>query len=180
LLILQLARLAGVNKILATDILPHRVAAARVHGADETYLVAGDFSGRETALLSGKGLDVVFEAAGENSAVEMAVSAVRPGGKVMLVGIPPDDRTSFTASVARRKGLSIKLVRRMKLTYPRYQLVESGKVNVSLLVTHTFLSNMRLRLLLLPHGGNGLKVIITRNRRHDLSSKIFYRCGFRH
>jgi len=53
------------------------------------------------------------------------------GARVVLVGIPADDRTAFTASVARRKGLAIKLSRRMKHTYPRaIQLAASGKIDL--------------------------------------------------
>jgi L-iditol 2-dehydrogenase len=55
------------------------------------------------------------------------------------VGIPPDDRISFNASTARRKGITLKLVRRMKHTYPRaIQLVAEGLVDVRSLVTHRF------------------------------------------
>jgi L-iditol 2-dehydrogenase len=161
LLILQLAQLAGVNKVLATDILPHRVEAARALGVDEAHLVEGNFSDHEVALFDGRGLDVVFEAAGENTAVEMAVASACPGGKVILVGIPSDDRTSFTASLARRKGLTLKLVRRMKLTYPRaIQLVECGKVNVRSLVTHTFPIEQAAEAFAVAERREGLKVII--------------------
>jgi L-iditol 2-dehydrogenase len=162
LLILQLARLAGATRVLATDILPHRLEAAHTFGADETHLVGNGFTDREAAIFDGRGLDVVFEAAGENAAVEMAVVAVRPGGKVILVGIPPDDRTSFMASVARRKGLTFKLVRRMKLTYPRaIQLVESGKVDVHSLVTHTFPLDHAVEAFAVAARREGLKIIIT-------------------
>ncbi|HEX9090413.1 MAG TPA: zinc-binding dehydrogenase [Anaerolineales bacterium] len=162
LIILQLARLAGVSKVLATDLLPRRVEAARNFGAEEAQVVADSFGGHEAARLEKRGLDVVFEAAGENAAVEMAVAAVRPGGKVMLVGIPPDDRTSFTASIARRKGLTFKLVRRMKFTYPRaIQLVESGKVNVGDLVTHTFPLEQAVEAFAVATRRDGLKVLIT-------------------
>ncbi len=162
LLILQLSRLAGANKVFATDILPHRIEAARALGADETHLVENSFGNREVALLERWGLDVVFETAGENAAVEMAVATACPGGKVILVGIPSDDRTSFTASLARRKGLTLKLVRRMKLTYPRaIQLVESGKVNVHSLVTHTFSLEHAAEAFAVAVRREGLKVIIT-------------------
>lgn len=162
LLILQLARLAGAKKVLATDLLPHRLEAARSLGADETYLVGNSYTNREAGLVDGQRLDVVFEVAGENAAVEMAIAAARPGGKVILVGIPADDRTSFTASVARRKGLTLKLVRRMKLTYPRaIALVESGKVDVRSLVTHTFSLDQAAEAFATAARREGLKVIIT-------------------
>jgi len=71
--------------------------------------------------------------------VDDALAAVLPGGKVILTGIPGDDKTSFSASTARRKGLTIKLVRRMKHTYPRaIELVAKGLVDVRSLVTHRF------------------------------------------
>jgi L-iditol 2-dehydrogenase len=162
LLIIQLAHLAGAGKILATDILPHRVHAARTWGADEAQLVKQEFSLNEASKLGDQYFDVVFEAAGENAAVEMAVAATRPGGKLILVGIPADDRTSFTASLARRKGLTIKLVRRMKLTYPRaIQLVESGKVDVRSLVTHTLPLERAAEAFAIAARREGLKVILT-------------------
>jgi L-iditol 2-dehydrogenase len=162
LLILQLARLAGVNKVIATDILPHRLEVARALGADETHLVAGDSVDQESVMFDKRGLDVVCEVAGENAAVEMAVAAACPGGKVILVGIPPDDRTSFAASVARRKGLTLNLVRRMKFTYPRaIQLVQRGKVNVRSLVTHTFPLENAAEAFAVAARRDGLKIIIT-------------------
>jgi L-iditol 2-dehydrogenase len=162
LLVIQLAKLAGASKVLATDILPHRLQVASSLGSDEAQLVTGRLDEREFTRLNGMGLDLVFEAAGENAAVEMAIAAVRPGGKVILIGIPSDDRTSFTASVARRKGLTLKLVRRMKLTYPRaIRLVERGKVDVRSLVTHTFPLDQAAEAFELAARREGLKVIIT-------------------
>jgi L-iditol 2-dehydrogenase len=162
LLILQLTGLAGASRIIATDILPHRVAAARSFGADDAQLVSPEILDGACLNLDQGGLDVVFEAAGDNSAVEMAISAVRPGGKVILVGIPSDDRTSFTASAARRKGLALKLVRRMKLTYPRaIDLVASGRVNLLSLVSHSFTLDQSREAFALAARRDGLKVVIT-------------------
>ncbi len=162
LLILQLACLAGASKVVTTDVLPHRAEAARSFGADDSRLVPTGFGREEQEMFGRLGLDVAFEAAGENAAVEAAMAATRPGGKVILVGIPPDDRTSFSASMARHKGLAIKLVHRMKLTYPRaIQLVESGKVNVRSLVTHSFPLERALEAFSVASRREGLKVIIT-------------------
>jgi L-iditol 2-dehydrogenase len=87
----------------------------------------------------GRGVDVAFDASGEPDAVEAAVAAARPGGRAILIGIPCEDRTTFTASTARRKDLAIRVVHRMKHTYPRtIDLVASGRVNVRSQVTHHF------------------------------------------
>jgi L-iditol 2-dehydrogenase len=84
----------------------------------------------------GFGVDVAFEAAGTDEAVRLAVESVRPGGRVVLAGIPGDDAIRFQASVARRKGLTIAMVRRMNHVYPRaIGLAARGVVDLGLLVS---------------------------------------------
>jgi L-iditol 2-dehydrogenase len=162
LLILQLARLSGAERIIATDRMPHRAEAACALGAEAGLVV--DESGQAEGLgaeIGRRGLDVVFEVAGENAAVEAAVKAAKPGGKVILVGIPSDDHTGFSAATARRKGLTIKLCRRMKNTYPRaIQLAASGRVDVRSLVTHRFPLEEAQQGFLAAERRQGLKVII--------------------
>jgi L-iditol 2-dehydrogenase len=80
---------------------------------------------------------------------------------VILAGIPGDDRTSFSASAARRKGLTIKLVRRMKHTYPRaIELVSKGLVDVRSLVTHRFPLTQAREAFATAERRDGLKVIV--------------------
>lgn len=162
LLVLQVARAAGATPIIATDKLAHRLEAARSFGA--AMVIQAD-RGRENAdvwaATNGRGVDVAVEAAGENDAVESAIAASKPGGRVVLAGIPADDRTAFTASVARRKGLMIKLSRRMKHTYPRaIRLVQSGAVDVRSLVTHRFPLEKTNEAFVVAQKREGLKVII--------------------
>jgi L-iditol 2-dehydrogenase len=162
LLIIQLARLAGATNIIATDILAHRVDAAKSVGANHAILAAGGIeAGEMRAVTKGRGVDVAFEVAGVQEAVDAAFTAVVPGGKVILVGIPDNDKTSFTASAARRKGLTIKLVRRMKHTYPRaIELVSKGLVDVRSLVTHRFPLDQTVEAFRVAARREGLKVII--------------------
>jgi L-iditol 2-dehydrogenase len=162
LLIVQLARLCGATTILATDKLTHRVDAAKALGATNAILAEGGAEVQEIMAATGwRGVDVAFEVAGEQEAVETAFAAVLPGGKVILVGIPADDRTAFPASVARRKGLTIKLVRRMKHTYPRaLELVSKGLVDVRSLATHRFPLEKAVEAFAAAHRRDGIKIII--------------------
>ncbi len=147
LLVIQMAHLAGAITVFATEPLTHRLEAALSLGARQ-------WTPDQT-------VDVSFEVAGENAAVETAFAAVKPGRHVILAGIPADDRTSFSASVARRKGLTIKLVRRMKFTYPRaIQLVEHGKVDVRSLVSHRFQLDQARQAFMHAQRREGLKVIV--------------------
>ena len=138
LLILQLALRSGASLVVATEKIPHRLKAAADFGA-QIFLADGSEASEIQKLTHSHGLDVVIEIAGDNAAVEAAVSAVKPGGRVTLAGIPSDDRTSVRASTVRRKGLALQWVRRMKFTYPRaIDLVQSGSVDVRSLVTHRY------------------------------------------
>ncbi|HEY9376933.1 MAG TPA: hypothetical protein VIQ02_07535, partial [Jiangellaceae bacterium] len=97
-----------------------------------------------------------------DDAVVQAMSLVRPGGRVVLAGIPSDDVTSFPASLARRKGLTIALVRRMKEdVYERgIRLVESGRIDATSLVTSRFPLDQAADAFESAVARAGLKVVI--------------------
>jgi L-iditol 2-dehydrogenase len=140
LLAVKLAKLSGAVRVFATDLLPARLEAAPTFGADEVVDAStGDPVPHIRASTGGRGVDVVIECAGAAETPGQAVELVRPGGTVVLVGIPEDDRTAFPASIARRKGVTIKLSRRMKHVYTRAMaLVQAGMVDLSQLVSHRF------------------------------------------
>ena len=130
LLLIEVLKVAGASSVLAVEPLAHRREAAERLGADEV----ADPAAFDEALRAG--VDVAFEAAGNNEGVELAMASVRPGGRVVLVGIPGDDVISFGASLARRKGLTIAMVRRMNEVYPRaISLAERGVVDLGSVVT---------------------------------------------
>ncbi len=164
LLTLQVARLAGATRLFATDLLPHRLDAAHELGATDVLRAGGEAHEESQAIriaTGGRGLDVAFECAGDQSAVDAAFDAVRIGGMVVLCGIPPEDRTSFIASLARRKGLTIKMVRRMKHVYPRaIEIVARGLVNVHALITHRYKLEDAPRAFEVANRREGVKVMI--------------------
>jgi L-iditol 2-dehydrogenase len=161
--VIQVARTAGATRIFAADLpdLPHRLAAARSFGATVYATHAGEEADKILHATGGRGVDVAFEAAGDPEAIEAAIAAVKPGGHVILIGIPKDDRIAFTASRARGKDLNIKIIHRMKHTYPRaIQLVQSGRVNVRSLATHQFPLAEIAQAYAAAEKRDGIKVII--------------------
>jgi L-iditol 2-dehydrogenase len=128
LLLIQLLRAAGASRVIAVEPLAHRARAAREFGAHDVLEPDAD--------LSGHCADVAFEVAGDDQAVRTAMESVRPGGRVVLAGIPDDDSTTFLASLARRKGLTIAMVRRMNEVYPRaIDLAVRGAVSLEPLIS---------------------------------------------
>lgn len=135
LLLLQVARLAGAGAVYVVDPIPRRAELARVLGADETG------SSWEAVLewTEGRGVDTVIEATDSAAAPDQATRVVRIGGQVVLVGIPEQEEFSLSASVVRRKGLTIRMVRRMGEVYPwAIRLAASGRVLLEPLISHRY------------------------------------------
>ena len=161
LLIVQLARLSGATRIFASDLKEERLQAALDTGASEVYMADQHERDQVRSQTHNRGVDVAFEAAGADEAVETAMVTAKPGGRVVIVGIPSEDHTTFTASVARKKGLTIMMCRRMKHTYPRsIELVASGRVNLKSLVSHTFSFSEYQNAFLTAEKRAGLKVVL--------------------
>lgn len=84
-------------------------------------------------------LDVVFEASGEQDAVDNALKVLKPGGKLVLVGIPPEGKYTFNMDLMRRNEITVVNVRRQNgCVEEAIELVQSGKIDAELMVTHHF------------------------------------------
>jgi L-iditol 2-dehydrogenase len=140
LLTLQLLKMLETRMILAIDLLPNRLELASSFGADYTLLNHSksiDIQGFNGIHESG--FDVVFEVAGDDHTPEQAIEICKPGGKIILIGINPNNEIKINSGIFRRKGLTLLSVRRMKHTYPEaISLKLSGKVNFNPLMTHNY------------------------------------------
>ena len=136
---LAAAKAEGAKGIYATDKIDERVAVAKEAGA--VWAGNPDKEDVVEAVRSqeGLGMDVVFECAGEQDAIDEAVEVLRPGGKLMLIGIPRVERISFAIDKIRRKEITIVNVRRQnECTQKAIDLIASGKVNLDFMMTHRF------------------------------------------
>jgi L-iditol 2-dehydrogenase len=138
LLVVQLALRGGAAQVLAVEPLARRRQMAADMGA--IALEPGEgLEQRVADLTGGHGADVAIEVAGTLSGQADAARAVKRGGTLVLIGIPAEDLVQLSHHVARRKGLTIKMARRMKHTYPRaIDLVRRGMVDLSALITHRY------------------------------------------
>ena len=133
------ARAAGAHAIYATDKLPYRVELARRLGAawagnPDTDRVAEEVCDREPL-----GLDTVFECCGDQAALDQAVELLKPGGTLVIVGIPLVDRVSFDIDRLRLKEIDIRNIRRqVNCTGTALSMIASGAADVDPLITHRF------------------------------------------
>lgn len=140
LLTLAFAKASGRRRAFASELVPERVEAARRFGADvalnrnETDVVQAVLEATD-----GRGVDVVYECAGEQDTLDQATQIVTPGGRISIVGIPTTLRMELAADLMRRKELLIINVRRQnKMVERTIELAASGAVAVAELVTHHF------------------------------------------
>ncbi|MBW3623056.1 MAG: alcohol dehydrogenase catalytic domain-containing protein [Armatimonadetes bacterium] len=123
---LQALRAAGASKAHGEDPIPERAElAVRLGGEPDSC--------------PPHSADVAAECAGTPEALVRALELVRPGGTVLVVGIPDEDTLAFPAALARRKGLTMKFVRRYRHSFPRaIRWTAEGKVSVAPFLTHRF------------------------------------------
>ena len=132
-------RALGLCRAFVTDLLDNRLGLAKRCGADWTGVPTRGDAVADILQEEPGGLDCVFECAGEQTALDQAVELLKPGGLLVLAGIPEGDQIHFRADALRRKELRLQNVRRQNdCTREAIDLVASGAVDVDPLATHHF------------------------------------------
>ncbi|MDZ4199009.1 MAG: alcohol dehydrogenase catalytic domain-containing protein [Kiritimatiellia bacterium] len=138
LCVLAAARAARVGRVYVTEPRELRRAAALRMGADWAGLpgIGPDSEPvRREPLL----LDAVFECSGDQAAIDDGVHLLKPGGRLLLIGIPEVSRVSFEIDAMRRKELVVQNVRRQNgCVQAALDLIETGGVDPAPMHTHTF------------------------------------------
>ena len=133
------AQAQGCEAAYCTDKIDERCAAAECAGA--TWVgnprredVVAAILAREPA-----GLDIVFECCGQQEALDNAIDLLRPGGTLMLIGIPEVDRVRFASDEMRRRELTIVNVRRQRgCVQAALDLIGERRADIDGLITHRF------------------------------------------
>jgi len=133
------ARAEGAGKIYVTDKIDERLEIASKISVTCTLNPEKENIVEEIRQKEPLGLDVVFECCGQQQALDQAVDIVKPGGKIMVVGIPEFDRWSLNVEDTRRREISLHFVRRqVDCVEVALELMESGKINIGNMITHRF------------------------------------------
>lgn len=127
--------------VVCVDLVPDRLERAKAIGAAAVVNAAGltdeEAASQTKAALGGYGANVVFECAGAAQTNWNMCEVAAPDGHVAVVGITEDDRVVFNHSRARRKGVTLRLVRRSLHTLrPCIELAARGTIHPEALVTH--------------------------------------------
>jgi S-(hydroxymethyl)mycothiol dehydrogenase len=91
--VVQGARIAGADRIVAVDLAPKKLEWARQFGATDTVDARSGDPVEAARAAAGGPLDYAFEVVGLPATVAQAVAMVGYGGTVVIVGVPPTDAT---------------------------------------------------------------------------------------
>ncbi|MFO7368653.1 MAG: alcohol dehydrogenase catalytic domain-containing protein [Bacteroidales bacterium] len=129
----------GAKKVYMTDKIDARLALAQKMGAHWTGNpdkddVVGDILKTEPLQL-----DVVFECCGKQEAADQAIQLLKPGGRLMVIGIPSFNQWSFDVDSLRRKEIDIQSVRRQNESVElTLNMIADGRIQPDAMQTHTF------------------------------------------
>ncbi|MBE6051251.1 MAG: hypothetical protein E7214_11560 [Clostridium sp.] len=137
--LIKLLRMSGANKIFVAEPVKERIEIAKELGAD--FVVnpyEEDFMEVVSKNTQGQGVDRVFEASGNDDSMAMTTKVAKSGAELVMIGIPKGNEFNISHPEARKKGVTIKMVRRLNHTIPlALKMIEDG-FDVSKIVTHEF------------------------------------------
>lgn len=139
-IMVALAALAGgCSRVLISDLSEVKLKLAESYGGITGVNLRRDsLIDAVHAATEGWGADVVFECSGAAPAVRDLFKVVRPGGTVVLVGLPPEP-VPFDISAACAKEARVETVFRYANVFDRaLALISAGKVDLKPLVSATY------------------------------------------
>ena len=136
-----IAQLMG-GEVTITDVLEYRLAKARELGIANT-IDAAEGNVRERALeaTAGRGFDKVIECVGglQERTVADAVSMVKRGGQVTVVGTFPENKATIPIAYIKDREIDLTFSRgNFQAFAPCLELVASGRIDPDLYISHRF------------------------------------------
>ena len=130
----------GAGQVLAIDPVPDRRARAEAMGA-HAIDVDDDQKSQVRAVrdaTGGRGVDAVIEAVGADATINLALRAVRPRGRVSVIGVSQNNQFIFPMEIAQLKELdfAIGLCSAQAEIPTLLALTESGRLDPEIVVSH--------------------------------------------
>ena len=158
------ARAAGASLVIASDYNPRRREIARGMGAHVTLDPgAEDVVARVRELTGGVGVDLVCEMSGHPTGHQQALSAVRLGGRVNLLGTPSRSTEVNFARDVIFKGVTLYGVtgRRMYDTWQQmFRFLRANQFDPRPVITHRFQLEQIAEAIQVIKDGQAGKVIL--------------------
>jgi L-iditol 2-dehydrogenase len=129
----------GAEKVYMTDLLDDRLSLASSMGAhwtgnpEKEDVVTGILEKEPLQL------DVVYECCGKQEALNQAIQILKPGGKLVIVGVPAFENWIIGTDEMRKKELCLQNLRRQNESLETtLDLISSKSIRPDKMQTHTF------------------------------------------
>jgi L-iditol 2-dehydrogenase len=133
------AKAQGVSKVYVTDKIDERLSLSLKEGAVFTGNPMKENIVKKIMEAEPLGLDAIFECCGQQEAFDQAVDVMKPGGRLMVVGIPEFERWSMSVETTRRKEISLQFIRRqVDCVEQTLEMMESGSISIDNMVSHRY------------------------------------------
>jgi L-iditol 2-dehydrogenase len=137
--VLAALKVNAPGKIFVTDKLDYRLDLAKKEGVVYAGNPLKTDIVKEVSATNPTLMDMVFECCGQQDTADQALEILKPGGKLVQIGIPEFDKFSFSADLMRRKEICIQNVRRQNESlHECLELMQNNKINAKHWVTHRF------------------------------------------
>ena len=139
LIAVALAKVAGASVIVAADRIEHRLQRARKLGADVTVNIDRESPVDAVMDLTGCGAHVVIDAAGKSESINNAIACLRPGGRIVIVGIPSDPAVRLNLWTALDREARIHVQKRSNGNdHDALELLKRGLIRSEDVISHRF------------------------------------------
>ncbi|WEA42842.1 NAD(P)-dependent alcohol dehydrogenase [Priestia aryabhattai] len=134
------AKAFGASTIIATDLEPLRLEAAKRMGATHVINIREQDPLNEIKnITENVGVDVAWETAGNPKALQSSLSSIRRGGKLAIVGLPSQSDIPLDVPFIADNEIDIYGIFRYANTYPKgIKFLTSGAIDTKNLVTDRY------------------------------------------
>ncbi len=162
LLAIMCIKLFGAKSIVAVDVLDTRLDMARKCGATHTLNSKEDLNAYTRKLTNEDGVDVVFDAVGSASTVNLGVDIVHKRGKIIWIGlVQPKIEFEYKHAVVKEinfQGVYLYVTEMEE----GLKLLESGKLDIGQIITSEYPMSEGPRIFkdLISGNAKDIKVIL--------------------
>lgn len=162
---IPLVEVAGATKVFAVDVNDYKLNLARKLSKDAIILngMKDDVVNTIIDETDGLGVDVVLEVSGNNIALINEFKVLRNGGRLSLLGIPPQPIELNLAEQIVLKGVTVHGITGRKMFdtwYKTSRLIKSGKINIKPVITHSFKMEQYKEAFELMKSGESGKIVL--------------------
>jgi threonine 3-dehydrogenase len=160
----SICKALGAKQVIATEISPYRIDLAHQVGVDLVLNPKDKNVDEALSEIAPGGVDATLEMSGHPSSLELAIAHTRPGGRISLLGVYPNNQQTIDINALIFKGIEMQGIvgRKIWQTWDQMaDLLKGGQLNLDPVVTHVMHFTQFQDAMELMKAGKAGKVVFT-------------------